>query len=769
MPAPWTDRATMSGRPLPRSWGIFVAVAGVTLVTLARFALAPALRDQFPYLGYLAVLMLTAWAADAAAALLALLLGAVAAVGSLLLPPGLEVPLSPRHGFGLALYLAVGGLAILLSDSERRARRRGEAESTERRRAEDALRASNRQFGQLVEAMPQIAFMSAPDGASRYINGRWAAFTGLDPAESDLDRSLLDVVHPDDHDRLTSTWAASLASGTEYECQFRLRRHDGEYRWFLARAVPVRDEHGTLTAWFGTSTDIEDQKRSEESLRRGESEYRSLFENAGVGNAEIDLETGRFVRVNRTYCAITGYDADALLGMTYLDVTHPDDRDRTHGLVEPFLREHAGAFEMEKRYVRRDGRTIHVQVCGTLIRDADGRPIRLLGCVEDITQRRRIEEERRDADRRKDEFLAMLSHELRNPLAPIRNALSVLSLADADPGATAWAREVIDRQTGVLTHLVDDLLDVARITQGKVTLHRATVRLAGVVTAAVEASQPLIDARRHRLEVDLPDEPLYVDGDTTRLSQVVLNLLNNAAKYTPDGGHIRLSLAREADRAVLRVADDGDGLAPETLATAFDLFTQADRSLDRAQGGLGIGLTLVRRLVELHGGCVDAHSDGPGLGAEFVVRLPLVPAPAAPVTPPGGVPRLTDAAIRPLRILVVDDNHDAADTLARLLRRLGHEVHTCYDGQEACRQALAFAPGVVLLDLGLPGLDGFEVARRLRREPALDGLRILALTGYGSESDRRRAVEAGFDGHLVKPVALDQLLQLLARASHATR
>jgi signal transduction histidine kinase/ActR/RegA family two-component response regulator len=377
-------------------------------------------------------------------------------------------------------------------------------------------------------------------------------------------------------------------------------------------------------------------------------------------------------------------------------------------------------------------------------------------------ERKRAEEALREADRRKDEFLAMLAHELRNPLAPISNALHVVRLRgdDRDDGVReAW--EIMERQVEHMVRLVDDLLDVGRITRGKITLQKQPVDVATVVSRAVEGSRPLIDARRHRLEVVLPAGPLRVEGDPTRLAQVVWNLLNNSAKYTPEGGRITLAAERGRGEVALRVRDTGMGIPAEALPTIFDLFTQAERTLDRAEGGLGIGLTLVRRLTELHGGAVEAHSEGPGRGSEFVVRLPLLPeeAPAAAAAPRDG---RRDRPPPRRRVLVVDDNTDSAASLTMLLRLIGHEAHAAHDGRAALGAVEAYRPELVLLDIGLPVLDGYEVARNIRAEAKYDGVVLAALTGYGGEEDRRRSQVSGFDHHLVKPVDLRALQALLA-------
>ena len=354
----------------------------------------------------------------------------------------------------------------------------------------------------------------------------------------------------------------------------------------------------------------------------------------------------------------------------------------------------------------------------------------------------------RDADRRKDEFLATLAHELRNPLAPIRNSLQILKMPRVDPATVERSREMMERQVHHLVRLVDD---VSRVMRGKIDLRRERVELATVVARAVETVQPLIDAQRHDLSVRLPAESLSLDADPVPLTQVVGNLLTNAAKYTEPNGRIRLSAARVGDEAVLRVRDDGIGIAPDVLPRVFELFVQVDHSATRSQGGLGIGLTLVKNLVEMHGGTVAARSEGLGMGSEFVVRLPL----AARAVPAGGAPDPGDVAgptgHASHRLLVVDDNRDAADSLAVFLRFQGHEVRVAHGGQAALEEAKAFKPDLIFLDIGMPGMDGYEVARRVRQQPGLESVVLAALTGWGQQEDRRRTAEAGFNHHLVKP------------------
>lgn len=378
-----------------------------------------------------------------------------------------------------------------------------------------------------------------------------------------------------------------------------------------------------------------------------------------------------------------------------------------------------------------------------------------------MTKQTELADRLREADRRKDEFLALLAHELRNPLASVHNCVAIMRRAGVTDAELQWCHDVIERQSEQLKRLVDDLLDVSRITQGKIQLRTEAVNLESVVADAVETSAPIINAHQHALRVTLPEQPLVVHGDASRLTQVIANLLTNAAKYQNENGTIDLSACREGDMAVIAVRDHGIGLSREMLHEAFELFTQGERTPDRAQGGLGIGLSLVKKLVELHGGTVRAASNGPGHGSEFVVRLPLMESPAA-VDAVDGTP-LPTPPVGPChqRVLVVDDNVDAAEGLAMLLRLDEHEVTIAHDGAHALSLASAARPTVVLLDIGLPGMDGYEVCRRLRAAGFTD-TRIFALTGYSQDKDKQRALEAGFDAHMVKPVEFEKLQQILA-------
>ncbi len=424
------------------------------------------------------------------------------------------------------------------------------------------------------------------------------------------------------------------------------------------------------------------------------------------------------------------------------------------------LQENKGHNEQEITVERPDGSRRTALAHANPLYDTSGRVVGAVNILVDITDRKRTEEAVREADRRKSEFLATLAHELRNPLAPLRNGLQIFRLASHDGAAVEQARAMMERQLGHMVRLIDDLLDLSRITNGKVELRKARMDLTEAVRDAVETSRPLIEASGHELTVTLPPRPVPVDADRTRLAQVFANLLNNSARYTERGGHIRLTVERHGSDAVIKVKDDGVGIPADMLPRIFDTFIQANRSLERAQGGLGIGLSLVRGLLEMHEGRVEAHSDGPGRGSEFTVRLPVALSPVRRPQEAGEGDRARQCSGR--RILVVDDNEDSAVSLALMLKIMGHDTRTAKDGLEAVEMAATFRPDVVLLDIGLPRLDGYDACRRIREQPGGEHMVLIAQTGWGQEEDRCRSKEAGFNFHLVKPVDPAALEKLLA-------
>jgi PAS domain S-box-containing protein len=497
---------------------------------------------------------------------------------------------------------------------------------------------------------------------------------------------------------------------------------------------------------------------------------------ASIGDAVIATNTeGRITFLNPVAQQLTGWNESEACGRPLEDVFKIVN-EQTHETVEnpaaKALREGTiVGLANHTLLINKQGGESPIDDSASPIRNTEGEIVGVVLVFRDVAIRRQAEkalhersEQLAEADKMKNEFLAMLAHELRNPLAPIQNALHLIRLQGFDKAENApelWT--IMERQVESLVRLVDDLLDVSRITRGKIGIQKQPVDVNAIVSRAVESSRPLIEARRQKLEVSLPYEPMRVDADLTRMTQVLLNLLNNAAKYTPEGGHIWLTVERRDGEVVFCVRDDGVGIPPEMLSKVFELFSQSEQTLDRAEGGLGIGLTLARRLTEMHGGTVAAFSNGPGKGSEFVVRIPLLtnpsPIAASALARPAvdGQPRKAGGK----QVLVVDDNRDAANTMALLLRKWGHEVNMAYDGNEALTAADTYKPDLILLDIGLPGRDGYEVARLIRSQPALAGTAIVALTGYGTEKDRERSQAAGFDEHIIKPVDFARLRELL--------
>jgi PAS domain S-box-containing protein len=531
-------------------------------------------------------------------------------------------------------------------------------------------------------------------------------------------------------------------------------------RWFDVYAFRLgMPERHRVAILF---SDISDRKRVAQALQDSEVRYRRIFECAQDGIVILDVDGAKITEANPYMVQMLGYSSDELLGKELWQIGLQRDVHGSRSMVQE-LQEN-GFVRYEHLPLRtKDGQQIEVEVVATLYQEG-GKPV--IQCnMHDITERTHLEQKTQeqahslaDLNRRKDEFLAMLSHELRNPLASIQNAAHLLRLQRDQSPIQTKAHGMIERQVSQLARLVDDLLEVSRISTGRVRLRTEAVDLRGIVQHACETTRPQTDQKAQSLSKSLPDEPLWASGDPVRLEQVAVNLLNNASKYTDRGGQISVTLQREDDEAVLRVRDNGVGIAPEMLPRIFDLFTQADRSLDRAQGGLGIGLALVQSLVTMHRGRVEARSTV-GQGSEFVVRLPvLLSLHESAVVDEQSESTQTDA----LKVLVVDDNIDAAQSVSMLLQMLGHTTRLAHDGASALKCAGEFVPDVVLLDIGLPVADGFQVARWIREERTLSKVLIVALTGYGQEADKQRADAAGFDHHLVKPVDFAKIEDILS-------
>lgn len=567
------------------------------------------------------------------------------------------------------------------------------------------------------------------------------------------------AMHPQDR-HLVRRFHALADTEDAFPAEYRIVRPDGSMLWLAGGGLVVsRRPDGRAHRLVSIMADVT-ERRSAEELLRIERERAALALQAGLmGAFDFDLARGALWWSPRTY-EIFGVRPERFTptAESVGACLHPDDRERfLHQRAQAIAGHHP--LQLEFRIVRPDGSVVWVAHRGQTDYDAGGTPVRHYGIVMDITERRLAEQALRDADRQKDQFIATLAHELRNPLAPIRNALTLMRRLPPDAPRIAWCRDVIERQVGQMARLLDDLLDLSRMTRDQLELRPEPLSLATVVERALEIAQPLIDAAGQVIEVELPVQAVHFVGDPARLAQVFSNLLINAAKYTPPGGRLSLRACMQGDELQVKVSDEGIGIPPEHLPHIFEMFTQIDPSRDRSQAGLGIGLALSRRLVEMHGGRIVARSDGAGRGSEFLVGLPIVAPPTGVAASPEGV--RSGPADRPLRILVADDLRDSADTLALALEAMGHEVRVAYDGVEALRLGAGFLPHVALLDLGMPAVDGLETCRRIRAAPWGAAVVLIAQSGWGREADRVRTREAGFDHHLVKPIHPGALVPLL--------
>jgi PAS domain S-box-containing protein len=538
----------------------------------------------------------------------------------------------------------------------------------------------------------------------------------------------------------------------------KVRADEAQTREMLSPEEAGRLLHELQVHQIELEMQNEELRRAQGELEASRARYFDLYDLAPVGYLAIS-EKGLILEANLTGARLLGVERRDLVKKPLTRFILPEDQDIYYRHRKQLFE--TGAPQVyDLRMLRTDATPFWARLEATTAEDADGAPV-CRAVMSDINARKQAEEKLVELDRRKDQFLAMLSHELRNPLAPILNAVQLLQLQKGQNSVQQKALAIIERQVGQLTHLVGDLMEVSRAITGRIQLCQEQVAVSDIVQHAVETTRPLIDQRRHELTVSLPPEPIWLHADASRLEQVVTNLLTNAAKYTNEGGRIWLSVQQEGDKAVLRVRDTGLGIAPAFLPHAFDLFTQAQQSSDRSQGGLGIGLTLAKRLVEMHGGTIGVSSTL-GQGSEFVVSLV--------VCPPGGValktqPPPTEIAKPPgsaLRVLVVDDNLDAGNVLKMLVEEAGHLVRMAHTGPTALAAALDYRPDVMLLDIGLPELDGFEVAKRIRQQPLLHDIVLVAVTGYRPAADRQRMQEAGFDHYLVKPADFEKVREILA-------
>jgi len=635
---------------------------------------------------------------------------------------------------------------------------------SEQRRTEDILISSAERLRLVLREMPICLLATDAQGKIIVWNSECERVTGFAANEILGNAHALELLYPDRdyREQMIQQWRER---GHRYRnWEWRIAHRDGSIRTVAWSDI---SEQFAVPGWahWQIGVDITVRKRAEETLRASEQRFRTMADSAPVMIWVSDMRM-HWTWFNQPWLAFTGRSMEQEQGFGWVDSIHPEDTERC---VRTFKAAFASRqpYRMEYRLRRHDGQYRWVLDQGVPLESPDGAATDdatlsgYVGSAIDIHEKTEATAALREADRRKNEFLAMLAHELRNPLATIQYANYVSRLQRDEPRDESLS-EMIENQVKHLARLIDDLLEVSRITQDKVELQRRPIDPAVSIRRAIEACRPVIEARRHRLHVEIPDAPLCLLADATRLEQIVQNLVNNAAKYTPEEGTIDVTVSAGEDTMRLTVRDNGVGMPRELIPQVFELFTQGERTLDRSEGGLGIGLTLVRKLVEMHGGTVTADSDGPGHGSRFCVCLPLAPAEQRMIkTEAGGLP----AAAAALRILIVEDNIDSARGMGVLLKHAGHQVELCHHGDQAVEAARLMDPDVVLLDIGLPGKDGYAIARELREDASLADLSIIALSGYGQRRDRERTQSAGFDHHLVKPIDFAELLALLAEVN----
>jgi PAS domain S-box-containing protein len=640
-----------------------------------------------------------------------------------------------------------------------------QAEVQVRQAAEAALGRASARLESAMAAAEIGSWVWDPQSDQATVDRNLAALYGFADERQLNENPLLrrQLIHADDLAAVSGAEAQSLRTGVLPSTEFRLMQPDGSIRWVARRGKVHFDAAGRPVLLAGVLIDVTAQKLAEQALSKSEKLYRAIGESIDYGVWVCDAQ-GRNTYASEQFLRLLGLTQEQCSDVGWTQLLHPDDVAATQEAWSECVR-NGGNWYREHRFLGADGEYHTVLAKGVAIRDDNGNISGWAGINLDISRLKHTENALREADRRKDEFLATLAHELRNPLAPIRNAAKLLESPAADERQRQWGRDVISRQVQRMALLLDDLLDVSRITSGRLQLRKEPVDLAALVASAVETARPLIDAKQHSIDIVLPPEPVQLVVDPLRLSQALSNLLTNAAKYTDPAGRIRLVASLDQGNLKLSVSDSGIGLHAEAIPKLFEMFSQLDSAVDRAEGGLGIGLALVKGLIGLHGGTVEAASDGPGRGSTFTMCLPRTGL-VAPKRQPSATPSLYRPQTGPrCKVLVADDNGDAAQTLALILKMSGYDVHLAISGSEALAVARRERPDAMFLDIGMPDMSGYEVAGSVRQEEWGEGALLVAVTGWGQPNDKEKARAAGFNHHLTKPVDLEQVAQLLAAYS----
>jgi PAS domain S-box-containing protein len=731
--------------------GYLTAFAATALVLVVRrFVLADIFGPDAPLYLFLFAVVASAWVGGLKAGLLATALSALAGTYILIVRDGWFLA-DTGDRLRLIVFLLSGATISWFAEAMHSSR-----EWADRQR--ESLRITLDSIGDAVIA-------TDAEGRITSVNPVAAALTGWTQAEA-VGRPFQEVFHivsERTRQRTADPIKRVLAEGrvVGLDNHSLLIARNGTERPIDDSASPIKDAEGTILGVVLIFRDISERRRAERTRAR----LAAIIESSE--DAIFSKEpNGTITSWNRGAEQLYGYSAEEIIGKS-VALLYPPDHPHEFPLIMERLQRGERIEHFETIRIRKNGQRFEASVNISPLKDESGQVIGASDITRDISERKRLEQELREADRRKDEFLAILAHELRNSLAPIRNALQIMRLAGDNKAALEKAATVMERQLLQMTRLIDDLMDVNRITRHKLKLHQERVDLETVLRNAVETSRPFIQAAGHELTVTLPDEPIYVDADVARLGQVFSNLLNNAAKYTEHRGRIWVTVEREGDQAVVRVKDTGVGISAEHLPHIFEMFSQVERSLERSQGGLGIGLNLAKRLTEMHGGTIEVHSEGQNKGSEFIVRLPQASVPPAQPLPTAAEAE-SPAETRRCKVLIVDDDEDTVTSLSIMLRILGHDVHSAGDGLQAIESVKSFQPDVVLLDISLPKLNGYEVARRIRQEPWGKDVKLVAMTGWGQEEDKRRSLQAGFDHHLTKPMepaVLEALLKELCTTS----
>ena len=740
-----------------------LGLVAVAIAVLLRWILDPLMGDAFPLVTLFGAVAAAVWLGGYRVAIPITLIGYIACHYLFIEPRGQFEVTDTANLVGVVAYLLTCTLIIVFGEAARTANKR----ATESR---EIFRVTLRSIGDAV-------ITTDTQGRITYLNEVGESVTGWshkDALGQPLER-VFQIVNEVTRQPVENPATRALRQGVVVGLANHtvLIQKDGKECPIDDSAAPIRNEQGYISGCVLIFRDVTAQRLIERDKTNQLLTARLLASIVETSNDAIISKSldGIIQTWNAAAERLFGFTAEEVVGR-HISLVIPPDRLAEEEQIIASLKAGKRIEHYETERLRKNGQLFEVSLTISPIKDDSGNVIGASKIARDITERKRIENDLQrlaanlsDADRRKNEFLATLAHELRNPLAPMSNMLEVAKRAGTDGEIIKRAHETIERQLGQMVRLVDDLLDLNRITHDRLELRRSEVELSTVIQQAVEVARPLIDAAGHKLIVDLPDEPIYLNADRARLAQVFGNLLNNSSKYTRPHGTITLSAKRTDGEVVVTVKDTGAGIPKDKLSSIFDMFMQVDGSAERSQGGLGIGLTLVKRLAEMHSGSIEAKSAGEGKGSEFIVRLPVLSKPSvvsqAPAMEPEPPPQRC--------ILIVDDNRDSADSLAMLLEITGNKTYMAHDGEEAIEAIEKHRPEVVLLDIGLPKLDGHEVCRRVRQQPWGKDIVMIALTGWGQEDDRRKSEEAGFNGHLVKPVDYDQLLDLLSVLTKAQR